>query len=80
MTITTNKILYANKNLDGCYEFSCKTESSIEIPEGTEFFVEDYILDRSDKAWGTSGLAFLSSSEEYGITDYISLDDIAERY
>lgn len=80
MTIVTNKILYANKNLDGCYEFGNRTENSVEIPEGAEFFVEDYILDRSGGTWGESGLAFLVSSEKYAIFDYISLDDVAERY
>lgn len=62
-------------------EFISKPFSdSVTIPAGTEFDVEDILIDRSDDIWGSSGTALYCSNDEYDILDYISLDDIEENY
>lgn len=76
--VRTNKDLYITKNSNGVMAFSAKMEDSITIPAGTEFDVEDILIDRSDDTWGSSGTALYCSNNEYDIIDYISLDDIED--
>ncbi|MBQ5320282.1 MAG: hypothetical protein J6K17_14420 [Oscillospiraceae bacterium] len=77
--VKTNKDLYISKNLNDLMEFISKPFSdSVTIPAGTEFDVEDILIDRSDDTWGSSGTALYCSNDEYDILDYISLDDIEE--
>lgn len=79
--VKTNKDLYISKNLNGLMEFISEPFSdSVTIPAGTEFDVEDILIDRSDDTWGSSGAALYCSNDEYDILDYISLDDIEENY
>ena len=78
--VKTNKDLYITENLNGTMSFSAKMEDSITIPAGTEFDVEDILIDRTDEAWGKAGVAFYCSNDKYDIIDYITLDDIEDNY
>ena len=79
--VKTNKDLYISRKLNGLMKFISKPFSdSVTIPAGTEFDVEDILIDRSDDTWGSSGTALYCSNDEYDILDYIGLDDIEENY
>lgn len=77
--VKTNKDLYITESFNGVMSFSAKMEDSTTIPAGTEFDVEDILIDRTDEAWGKSGVAFYCSNDKYDIIDYISLDDLEDQ-
>lgn len=77
ITVCTNKDLYILKAF-GNKEFT-NLKTDIIVPAGTEFIVNDIIIDRSDDRLGTSHTALLCENEEYDIIDYINLDDVEEK-
>lgn len=77
ITVCTNKDMYIQKVFNNNEFTDLKT--NIIVPAGTEFIVNDIIIDRSDDRLGTSHTAFLCENEEYDIIDYINLDDIEEK-
>lgn len=77
ITVCTNKDMYIQKVFNNNEFTDLKTD--IIVPAGTEFIVNDIIIDRNDDRLGTSHTALLCESEEYGIMDYINLDDIEDK-
>lgn len=77
IAVCTNKTLYILKGLNGNEFTDIKTKNI--VPAGTEFIVNDIIIDRSDDRLGTSHTSFLCESEKYDIMDYINLDDIEDK-
>ena len=63
-----------------CEVYFLDLKTDIIVPAGTEFIVNDIIIDRSDDRLGTSHTALLCENEEYDIIDYINLDDVEEKF